>query len=86
MQLPYMHDDGQTVSAVCVYVGRRVRENKKCPPFLYHIQIYRIAIEMHTTKIQTTDIRLERLVHLMPHHIVCALNTFSSVSISEKVF
>lgn len=81
-----MHDDGQTVSAVCVYVGRRVRENKKCPPFLYHIQIYRIAIEMHTTKIQTTDIRLERLVHLMPHHIECALNTFSSVSISEKVF
>lgn len=53
---------------------------------LSSIQIYRIAIEMHPTKIQTTDIRLERLVHLMPHHIEYALNIFSSASISEKVF
>lgn len=36
----HMHDDGQAVSAVCVYVEKRVRGNKKCPPFLYPLYRY----------------------------------------------
>lgn len=79
-----MHDDGQCGLRLCREESER--EQKMSTVSLSSIQIYRIAIEMHTTKIQTTDIRLERLVHLMPHHIEYALNIFSSACISEKVF